>query len=387
MAAPTVSVIIPTYNRAHLIRQAIDSVFGQTFTDHEIIVVDDGSTDDTRAVVGSYGDRVTYISIRHGGIAGARNAGMAGARGRYLTFLDSDDVLYPYALELEVRLLERFPALAMVCAEMTGFDDQGWSERYHLRNYHRSSFRDPAVTFDAIYATSAPLAETCDVPATLLRDDPDAGGRRVYRGNIFDTYLLRLVICQNTAMIRREVVAALGPRREHIFTYQEYDYLLRLARHHEILFVDVPTYRLRYHYWQISSTARSDGHLVWIRKQRSLLRVFRRHALADPDYYRRHRAVLDRQMAHLYRGVAVPTLLLGGKRTAGRSYARNAKYARMCLARCRQYGHPAPALEAASVLPGPLRRLLVGMIEGIRRDGAASLVRRAIARIVRSVWA
>src|ERR1700741_4506685 len=119
-AAPTVSVVIPTYNRALLIRQAIDSVLRQTFSDFEIIVADDGSTDDTEAVVRSYGDRIRYLRVPHGGISHPRNAGMAAARGRYFTFLDSDDLLYPYALELETRLLERFPAVAMVCAEMTG---------------------------------------------------------------------------------------------------------------------------------------------------------------------------------------------------------------------------------------------------------------------------
>ncbi|MBX3703129.1 MAG: glycosyltransferase family 2 protein, partial [Steroidobacteraceae bacterium] len=90
-----VSVVIPTYNRAAYIRQAIDSVLQQTMTDFEIIVVDDGSTDDTREVVAGYGERIRYLRTANGGPARARNAGMAEARGQYIAWLDSDDTYHP----------------------------------------------------------------------------------------------------------------------------------------------------------------------------------------------------------------------------------------------------------------------------------------------------
>src|SRR5204862_7973924 len=124
-----------------------------------------------------------------------------------------------------------------------------------------------------------------------------------------DAYLLDIILCQNTAMIRREVVDAIGPRNEAVFCFEELDYLLRLSRRHDILFADVPTYQLRYHHGQISTTARSDGRAVWLRTQRVLLRVMKRHMLADPAYYQRHKARLDRRLADLHRAVAVPMLL------------------------------------------------------------------------------
>ena len=380
MAAPAVSVIIPTYNRAPLIPQAIDSVLQQTFADFEIIVVDDGSTDDTESVVKTYGDRVRYVRTPNGGIGHARNVGMKHARGRYFTFLDSDDLLYPYALELQTRLLERFPAVSMVCAEMTGFDDHGFVERYHLKNYHSSSFRDPAITYDSIYGSSMPLPDACAVPEELLKEDPGVLERRAYFGNIFDSYLVRIVLCQNSAMLRREVVEKIGQRNEHIYNYEELDYLLRLSRYHAILFADVPTYKLRYHTGQISTMARRDGMFVWIRKQRALLRVVKRHALADPAYYQRHRERLDRHLVDLYRGVAVPMMLLGEGNSAGRRYERYARYARLYLARCGDYGSPQRALYAMSFMPGPVRRMAVRIIEDIRRDRLATLVKRAIRR-------
>lgn len=103
---PKVSVIIPTFNRAHYLGDAIDSVLQQTLADVEIIVVDDGSTDDTERVVASFGAQVIYERTANGGVAHARNVGIRRARGTYFAFLDSDDLFYPYMLEVESRLLD-----------------------------------------------------------------------------------------------------------------------------------------------------------------------------------------------------------------------------------------------------------------------------------------
>jgi len=90
---PTVSVIIPTYNRAHTIGRAIKSVLNQTYQDFEIIVVDDGSTDNTEEVVKSFRDkRIRYIQHKKNkGAAAARNTGIKSAKGKYIAFQDSDD--------------------------------------------------------------------------------------------------------------------------------------------------------------------------------------------------------------------------------------------------------------------------------------------------------
>jgi GT2 family glycosyltransferase len=311
---------------------------------------------------------------------------MQHARGKYLTFLDSDDLLYPYALEVETRLLERFPTVAMVCAEVTGFDDHGFVERYHLKNYHKSSYRDPSVTYESIFPSSVPLRETEAVPEAVFREDHSILERRAYYGNVFDAYVVRIVLFQNTAMVRREVIEKIGPRNEAIFCYEELDYLLRLSRHHDVLFADVPTYKLRYHDRQISTHARRDGRFVWVRKQRVLLRVMKRHVLADQDYYRRHRERLDLHLAHLHRSVAVPMLLFGGGDALERRYQqRYARYSRLYLARCRRYRKPEPFLYASSFLPGTIRRLAVTIIERLRIDGVTAVVAHAWTKVLRAV--
>ena len=106
---PFFSVIVPTYNRAKFIRNTIDSVLSQTYTDLEVIVVDDGSTDDTSGVVGSLGDgRVQYHRQENQERAVARNKGTALSTGKYVTFLDSDDLLNTDHLAAAAEMVEKY---------------------------------------------------------------------------------------------------------------------------------------------------------------------------------------------------------------------------------------------------------------------------------------
>lgn len=118
MPQAVVSVIIGTYNRAELLRDAVDSVLKQTYHDWELLVVDNGSTDQTRTVAAGHRDaRVRYILNEKptGSCAAPRNLGMQQAQGRYLAFLDDDDVWYPDKLAVCVRELEARPEAALVC--------------------------------------------------------------------------------------------------------------------------------------------------------------------------------------------------------------------------------------------------------------------------------
>ena len=109
---PTVSVIIPTYNRAHLIGRAIQSVLNQTYQDFEVIVVDDGSIDNTEKIVKSFNDpRIRYIRHeKNKGAAAARNTGIRAARGKYIAFQDSDDEWLSEKLEKQMKIFENAPA-------------------------------------------------------------------------------------------------------------------------------------------------------------------------------------------------------------------------------------------------------------------------------------
>jgi len=104
-----VSVVIPAYNAAWCIGRALDSALAQTYSQREIIVVDDGSTDDTAAHLDRFGDRIRVICQKNGGLPSARNAGIAAAKGEFVAFLDADDWWLPTKLERQVTLLQAHP--------------------------------------------------------------------------------------------------------------------------------------------------------------------------------------------------------------------------------------------------------------------------------------
>jgi glycosyltransferase involved in cell wall biosynthesis len=110
-APPTVSVVIPAYNAAWCVRKAIDSVLAQDYRGFELIVVNDGSTDDTAAVLAGYGEAIRVIDQPNGGMSNARNAGIRAARGEFIAFLDSDDWWLPGKLGRQVELLRSRPEL------------------------------------------------------------------------------------------------------------------------------------------------------------------------------------------------------------------------------------------------------------------------------------
>jgi len=100
---PLVTVIIPTYNRGWVVQEAIDSVLDQDFRDYELIVVDDGSDDNTREILGAYGKAITVLQQSNRGVSAARNRGIAEAAGRLIAFLDSDDLWLPRKLTTQVK--------------------------------------------------------------------------------------------------------------------------------------------------------------------------------------------------------------------------------------------------------------------------------------------
>jgi glycosyltransferase involved in cell wall biosynthesis len=108
-----VSIVIPTYNRARLLREAIQSALAQTHAEREVIVVDDGSNDETAALVAGFGNAVRYLRQENAGVAAARNRGAGMATGDYLHFLDSDDILHPQAVERLLAVIEAHPEAGM----------------------------------------------------------------------------------------------------------------------------------------------------------------------------------------------------------------------------------------------------------------------------------
>ena len=133
---PRVSVIIPSYNCARYLGRAIDSANAQTYKDYEILVVDDGSTDDTKDVAMQYGRKLTYLYQQNRGVSAARNHAISKASGELLAYLDADDMWYPEKLERQVAFLDAHQECGMVHGEMSVINEQ--DEILHLRFYEET---------------------------------------------------------------------------------------------------------------------------------------------------------------------------------------------------------------------------------------------------------
>ena len=186
---PLISVIIPCYNQAHFLSAAIQSVLAQTYAHHEIIVVDDGSTDDTAEVAASY-PMVRYVRQDNQGLSSARNTGLRESRGDYLVFLDADDLLLPRALEAGLTCMCAHPECAFVSGHYRYIKQDGSFRRENLQQYidhdHylallRGNYIGMHATvmyrrdvFEAVgdYATSLPVCEDYDLFLRIARRFP-----------------------------------------------------------------------------------------------------------------------------------------------------------------------------------------------------------------------
>ena len=345
-----VSVIIPTYNRGSFLIEAIESVLAQTCQNVEVIVVDDGSSDDTLERLKPYQSRISIITTNHGGAPHARNAGMKVAKGKYVSFLDSDDRYLPHKLALQVQILDRFPDVGLVYSEFSGFGE-GIAEEFHLKSYHAAAFRN-GEAYDHYFDEALLLTDAgLECPPWL--------DRKIYLGQIFDQYLEVLFVFVNSLMVRRTVLEAVGFHDEGLSLFDGYDLVLRIAKCNRIAFVDLPTYQLRYHDGQISTTKRTDGPLVFVSKQRQLLEIVERHGVRDTAYYQAHKGMVDTTMGKLHRALGIALMCYPGHEAEARAIFLEGW----------RYGLSVPGLWVLTFLPSLVRRLVMKLRNVIAQVG------------------
>ena len=153
-----VSVIIPCYNQARYLAEAIGSALAQDYPYKEIIVINDGSTDVTRAVAADFGNSIVYIEQENRRVSAARNAGIKAARGDYIALLDSDDVCLPGRLSTQMAYLERHPATGLVASDALLYDGKrilGLKSKRSGKPRHPRNFRYDTVEY--YFTTSTAL--------------------------------------------------------------------------------------------------------------------------------------------------------------------------------------------------------------------------------------
>ena len=120
-----VSVVIPTYNSEQFILEALNSVFNQTYENYEVIIIDDGSTDDTATALEPFADRIRYYFQRNQGLAVARNNGLEKTLGEFVTYLDADDIWLPDNLNIKTKVLFKHPETCGVFSDFSVFNEKG----------------------------------------------------------------------------------------------------------------------------------------------------------------------------------------------------------------------------------------------------------------------
>ncbi len=239
MPSPLVSVIVPTFNREHLVGRTIESVLRQTYAAVEVVVVDDGSTDGTAARIARDhgGDaRVRYFRKENGGPATARNHGFRQARGAYVALLDSDDTWAPWKLSLQVRCMERHPEVGMTWTDMEMIDPDGEVvDGAYLRHMYRAYrwFKDEEL-FPRTFALRAIAPDLADV----------VGDARLRTGEIFSQMIMGNLVHTSTTLLRRERLERVGGFDESLhLSGEDYDFHLRTCREGPVGLLDVPAIR------------------------------------------------------------------------------------------------------------------------------------------------
>lgn len=185
-AAGLISCIVPVYNGARYIAQAIDSILGQTYAPLEVIVVDDGSSDNTREVVAGFGSRVACLYQENAGPAAARNRGLAAARGEFIAFLDADDLWHAEKLQRQSALLAQRRELDYCVAHVQNFWEPGMEAESRQFRDHRRSRPLPGYStqtllsrrslFDAIGSFNPDLGHSDDTDWFLRANEYGARG-------------------------------------------------------------------------------------------------------------------------------------------------------------------------------------------------------------------
>lgn len=201
-----VSIIIPTFNQSRYLGESVTSALAQSFRSNEVIVVDDGSTDDTPQVMARF-PQVHYVRQENHGESAARNAGIRLSAGEYIAFLDADDAFLPDKLERQVSILDAQPAVGVVYSDVYLCDADG----------------NPQRLFSS-----------------------QLGCRRV-SGRVFESLVRGNFLTVDSVLVRREVFERVGLFDESLRTFPDWDLWLRVSADYTFEYVDAPVARYRMH--------------------------------------------------------------------------------------------------------------------------------------------
>lgn len=347
--APAVSVIIPSYNRAHLLGRAVTSALSQIQPRDEVIVVDDGSTDSTEEALRPLRERVRYIKKNNAGAGAARNTGLQHARNALVAFLDSDDEWMPGKIDLQRRLMQARPDVLFCFSDFAITDKDARPAHRYLAHWLRREvdyWPGDGRSWDEIlgnrcaYSWIAPLVDG-------IEDFP------VYLGNLYPTCLRAPYSFTGTLMVRRIQAGDSLHFDEDVPIWEEWLCLARLARKGKAAFLDTETA------WQHDHAGPRLMRANELLCASTRIEILRRIWGQDPVFLAEHghlyRSLLAE--AHLRRATVLIKL---GRTGEARAELKRAPSAPL-VARSK--------LVITSLLPEPVTRAFIAFRRTIRRPG------------------
>ncbi len=338
----SVSVIIPTYNRAHLIGRAVRSVLAAVEPGDEVIVVDDGSTDGTAELLRSFGDRIRCLRGPHRGCGAARNAGIAAARNPLVAFNDSDDEWAADKLRLQRALLHARPDLVFCFSDFGLRDEDGCETPRGLFGWHSDSRPwEEILGPGRLFSSLAPLP-------------PGRPDFRVHIGDLYPTMLRSNYVASQSVLVRLERAGDALAFPEDLVIHEDYQCWARLARLGRVAYMECLTF------WQwghVGPRLSSADDLRWSTDRIKLLeRVWGR----DERFLARHREQYERTLA-AERIARARALVRAGRTREARAELRQAGGGRLCY-------------RVAAALPGALVWLAVVLRHALKATVAAALL-------------
>ncbi|MGD9043438.1 MAG: glycosyltransferase [Desulfobacterales bacterium] len=233
---PLVSVIIPTYNRGWIVKEAIDSVLEQDFSDYELIVVDDGSDDDTPEILKTYRNKITVLRQPNKGVSAARNRGIEAAMGSLIAFLDSDDLWLPRKLSAQVNFFKRHPEAVI-----------NQTQEHWIRNG--------------------------------IRVNPKKRHHK-FSGMIFERSLALCLVSPSAVMLKKNLFGIVGVFDEQLPACEDYDLWLRISCRYPVHLIDTALVIKRGgHDDQLSKATGLDKYRI-----RSLVKIIDSDLLTPSQY-------------------------------------------------------------------------------------------------------
>ena len=236
-----ISIILPTYNREKYLEKAIKSVLCQTYKNYDLIIIDDGSTDNTDKVIKRYinNPKIIFIKQSNKGAAAARNAGIKICSGDYIAFIDSDDIWKKRKLEYQLKIFDMLPDIGLVCSDFSSFVNNRF-EKSHLKSYF-SMFDDYNLDFNDIFSFKKNIIF-----------EKERKKINIFYGDIYEKLLFGNFIPTSTCLIKKEILNKVGLFNEKYKTLEDYDLWLKVTKNSKIAFVEYPTMIYYYNKIQLS---------------------------------------------------------------------------------------------------------------------------------------